>query len=398
MKDQERRDMKKIILCLMLSLSILSFDKVLADETINSTISEVSQESTSEVSQETLEDETLNLDFANNLKIKYKWYKLERVDGTYHIRGEELDGYLEDETNITYGNFTGWSNTLCYLSGDSRYDLDSKFVHIYSIPANTRYIRITDYKDIKSLKVYTLTTSIEYDYLKNTKDEILIDLKNEYSTETIWVNIDTDNPFSVSFLYKINPDKYSAYKKISTGGGVLIPDKTWIENNITYQSYSTENKIADTDLKVFIKSYISCRYREIKTYRYKLEKQYYDDDYHEYVEGYIPDTSSYLVEYTGDIPEKTKEVIKVVTKEVKVPEYIKLSDDTTKDKDPIDDTSLGDDTSALEPIIKTQYVENEVVREVYKIPKKIYILIVIFVITIIFELLIIRKKSKEKID
>lgn len=375
MKNQERRDMKKIIVYLILSLSFFSFGKVLAEENTNSTIS-------------TTSEETYNLDLANNLKIKYKWYKLERVEGTFYKKGEELPGYLEDTQNITYSSFSGWANDNCnYLSNPS-YAVEGRFYHEYKLPPNTKYLKINNYEDIKSIKVYSHLTPITYEYLKNTKEEILLDLKGEFSTDSMWIYVETNKPFEVSFFYKLDPGFYSAYKSLTTGG-IYIPDKTWLEKNKTYRSEYTAEKVPDTELKVHFKSTHQCRYREIKTYRYKLKKQYYDDNYYEYLEGYIPDTTTYLAEYTGEIPEKTIEVIKEVTKDVPIPEYISEDDETI---------SIEKECPEAKPEIKTQYIENDVIHEVYKIPKKIYLFFVIFLAIIIYEFLLIRKKSNKNIN
>ena len=356
MKNQERCDMRKKII-LLLCCSFL-------------------------ISNEVLAEEVTSLNLEENLKIKYLWYTYNRVEGTYYQKGKDLSGYIEDSTNITYGDFTEWSKSYCNYSKDN-YIVEYRYKHQYQSPNNTRYIRITNFADIKSIKVYSNMQNIPYDYLKNNSSEITIDLKNEYLTDTVWIYIDTANPFEVSFLYNKNNDSYSAYKSLPQGG-VYVPDNTWLEKNNNSKNLYEFEKKPSTDLKKYIGSSLECRVSEIKTYRYKLQKNYYDDNYYEYIEGYFPDTTNYLAEYNGEIPEKI--VTQTITKDVPVTEYVYLDGEKEIVKE---------DCSNPKPNVKTKYIENDVIKEVYKIPKKVYFTIAFLIITILFELLIMKKKSNE---
>lgn len=334
-------------------------------------------------------EENSELNLEEFITIKYKWYKLERTDGTYYKKGEELAGYLEDEKNITYGDYSCWNTTNCAFSKEFYY-IENQYTYAYRRPILTRYIRFTNFKDLKNIRAFSNSQELTYDILKSSSEELVLDLKKAYDTSTVWLFADTNNSFDISFHYNTNYTYLAAYKHLEKGG-LLKPDETWLGKNITYDKEYLNIKKSDTPFLTLDSIRLDCRVREIKTYRYKLKKVYYDDDYHSFVEGYFPDITDYLIEYTGEIPEKEVEVIKTITDKVTEKEYIYLEDtnDNPEEKCPKEES---------EPQIKTKYIENDVIKTIYKIPKKVYLIIAILLIISIIEFFVIRKKSKKLFD
>lgn len=336
-----------------------------------------------------LAEEDSNLNLEESITIKYKWYKLERVEGTYYKKGEELAGYLEDEENTIYGDYSSWNTNNCSYS-NKFYDIENRFTYAYRRPILTRYIRFTNFKDLKNIRAFSDSQELTYDILKSTSEELIIDLKKAYDTSTVWLFVDANNSFDISFHYNTNFTYLAAYKHLEKGG-LLKPDETWLGKNITYDKEYLYIRKSDTPFLTLDSIRLDCRIREIKTYRYKLKKVYYDDNYHSFVEGYFPESTDYLIEYTGEIPEREVEVIKTVTDKVIEKEYV-YSEEVK------DDLKEKDTEFENEPPIKTKYIENNIIKKIYKIPKKVYLIIAILLIISIIEFFVIKKKSNKLFD
>ena len=117
--------MKKIIIILVFLLSMVSIViEVKADE---------------ELSPET-ETEQL-LDITNDIEIRYKWYKEERVEGTYYLKGKTLKGYLEDKTITKYGKPIYDNSQIC-ASPESYYNFSSSTSYGHSMIIEMRYVKL----------------------------------------------------------------------------------------------------------------------------------------------------------------------------------------------------------------------------------------------------------------
>ena len=117
-----------------------------------------------------------------------------------------------------------------------------------------------------------------------------------------------DNEYKIS-LYASSNFNNPVISKSVINEELLMPDKTWLTNNTKFIEYTAQIEYRDSDLitrvtrydlcrffKVLSENYV-CREREIMTYRYNVEKEYYDDNYHINVEGYIKDINDYRYFY-----------------------------------------------------------------------------------------------------
>lgn len=333
----------------------------------------------------------LAVDITDKSEIKYKWYKVDKEDGMYYEKGQNLDGYLEDKTNykVSY-NYTLWSQSNCFESREN-YVIESKQTYIYEAVIKIRYILFENIeeKDLKEINIYSGNKMINYKIIESSKDFIKLDLQNLYYPDDLWMYIDSTKPYKI--LTSPNQSfTLLALSKSIDNDKILLPDKTWITNKTVYNTEYTDQYRNKNDFIKSIRSETNCRKAKIYTYRYKIKKKYYDDNYHTYVDGYIKDESDYIIEYNSKLPTKTITITNTKKEPVIKKEYI--YNEVVKEVPKIIESSC-DETS---PIINTKYIDSSSIKKVIKIPKKVYILIILQTIIVILEAIIICKKSRTK--
>lgn len=332
-----------------------------------------------------------SLDISSNIKIKYKWYKEEIIDSKYYQINSVLDGYIEDKKNISYGNFSNYNENNCFLSR-ANYEAEYKPIYKYNLIIDTKTIKLSGISQdkIKEIKIYSNMSELEYIINSSTNNSVIISLNNFISTSDIWFYIDTDYEYDITLGTDTTFSWITLYKHVSNHEKVLIPDKTWIVSESHYVNNTDTTSLNDTYFRTMISKNYLCRVRPILTYRYKLEKKYYDDEYHEYVEGYLPDINDYIIEYTGAIPTKTVEITKTEIETIikKIPEtkYVYL-----ENEEQVENIDEEIEENKCEKEIETKYITNNVVKEVKQTPKKIYYVISILSIITILEFIIIKK-------
>ena len=153
---------------------------------------------------------------------------------------------------------------------------------------------------------------------------------------------------------------------------IQVINDSWEANDDAYIHVTDSN--LDIPLIKNIQEEEICRVREIKTYRYKVEREYYDNEYYLDIDGYIPDIADYRVIYMKEFP-KTKEVLKNILVPKIEKEYVYLPSEEV-------------DGERTEIVYQTKYID----KIVDKIPLKMYILITMLGIVIV--LLVIKLLSK----
>ena len=103
------------------------------------------------------------------------------------------------------------------------------------------------------------------------------------------------------------------------------------------------------------------------------------------------------IEYQKELPTKTINITRVDKEIVPIKEYIYLDNNISNDKESIEDTQDNNQEKCLPgkngKVIETKYIENEVIKEVYKVPKYIYLIILLLIITIILMFILKNKKN-----
>lgn len=340
-------------------------------------------------------DEGINI--TENTKIKYKWYIEEKVDETYLPKGTQLTEYLENPYDVKYGEVSGWRYDSCSSSRE-KYVVEVNKEIGYKKVQLIRYVKIVNLSDLNIVRVFNQLHEISAEKKMISNNVVIIDLKKLMDVENIQIYIDALGEYDIYLYLDEAMTQLSVYKHGVTER-LIRPDKTWIpERGASYVIEYLQNKVPETDFSKIIGYRTLCRTKEILTYHYKLKKKYYDNNYHEYIEGYIPDTSDYIVEYTGELPERIINITKTVKEITPIKEYIYLeNDNSTKDNDSKNENKVTEQPQ--KQITKTKYIEKKITEKVKYIPLKIYIILALLVIANIIQAIKrMRKKSSKTID
>lgn len=336
-------------------------------------------------------------DITSNVEIRYKWYK-EKITGDYYPLKDEQIGYIVDMNKIKPGSVGTWSSYNCGLP-QNHYFLEYDFQMTYECVKDIRFVEIKGITYDNNIKIYYQNEPIDYQIVTNKENLIVINLIIKYRPDTLIFYIDTDKEYQIT-LYT---DQYLTTpiltKKISSNVPI-IPDETWKTSTTSYEKHYTTDEYKETTLTKRKKKSQICRATEIVAYKYKVEREYYDDNYHTYVEGYIKDETDYKLFYKEEPIINTIEITKEITKEkiVKQPQiqYIYLPSkneiqkiDSSKN---IENNNIEkkECTPQIKTEIKTEFVPVE--KYLFKIPKKVYIIITILILVIVLLLIKLYKK------
>ena len=320
------------------------------------------------------------IDLTKESRIKYKWYINEEVDGKYYPKGEELPGYLEDPSRIIYGNYSNLSTSYCDYPQD-KYFIEEHIDFVYQKVVSIKYIKLKHFFEKNPhIEIYSNYKKITYRIISQDNDEIIIELSKNVEPGDFFLYIESQNPYDIYLSY----DKY--FKQISlislnVNNLILIPDKNWICDETIKVKEISSQPIHQNDFRKYDHLRKSCQVKEIKTFRYKLKKEYYDSKYHEYIPNYLPDVNDYIIDYQGKLPTQTIEVKN--TKKEYIP-IIKLEPHET----------IKYIKEEKEPVSKIKYLEKEVVKKIKVIPKKAYIVMISCILIIILEFIFLVKKSR----
>lgn len=331
-----------------------------------------------------------------NIKIEYKWYKENITESIYHPAKEKIEGYIENPFDFRLGTSSEWDEKYCEYNKEY-YEIEEQYT--YERVEKVRYLEIRDIElsKVKKIEVYYKGKKINIsERLYNSSNRIMIqDLNSEYNIEDLLFYVEAEDDYDL-LLYKVEHTSNKGIKKSIRNEKILIPNKTWILSNANYIEDTSKEMILNND---FIKTNTmkkTCRIREKKTHRYKLEKEYYDDNYHEYVAGYYPDYNDYVIKYYGDVITQNVEIEKTIIQKQTQKEYIYL---TTEDSSKTLASEQELTKQECDSNKKVEYVEKKIFKEI--IPHRIYLLIAILSLLLIIEiiiLVILQKKSRKKIN
>lgn len=222
--------------------------------------------------------------------------------------------------------------------------------------------------------------------------------------------VDTNEEYKINLYMNKFFQDHTLSKNI-TNEKISIPDKTWITDKTEYGIITTTDVYDNSDLTIILNRVEECTYRDILVYRYNTERQYYDG-YHTYVEGYLKDINDYKYYYKGE-PIKEEPIIQTIEiikeKIIKEPliEYVYVETNNKTNKPQIEyiyvekennlnenkNDSSNNETKCHPEIITNTKIKKEIVeKEIFKIPKIIYI--IGFIMTIIIIILIIKNRKK----
>ena len=323
-------------------------------------------------------------------RVEYKWYKEEIIDSKYYPKKDNLSDYLENKDNITYGNYTEWNNKYCSYSKEY-YLLEEKEVIRYEELLKSRYILLCSIRDIgtsrdfKVVTVYYDNKQIKYKVISYDPYDIKLDLEKEYDTDKLEIYIET---FDISYLIylanDINFEKITISYSVNPKNNLkkLIWNEKWLTEKSTYEEKISEIPVQSSkSIKNIINDKI-CRVKEINTYRYKTKRTYFDDNYHIFIDGYIPDITTSVIYYNDESKQQKDNKINETDNEInnenknlnQQENVIKKNESTKK---------------CNNAKVKIKYIE----KRIKKIPKKIYTIIFSLLIIILYQRIRIMKKN-----
>lgn len=322
------------------------------------------------------------LEITDDIEIRYKWYK-EKKEGDYYLSKENIPGYIIDYNNYKYGEYSLWNKENCKLS-DEFYLKEYKTFRIYNQIAKITSIELKNFIYNNNIQIYHNGQKIGYNIVSNENNTVRINLKSGYICDNLIFYIEDEQDYTINLYVNKKFEIPILSKKISNEK-VLIPDKTWITEDTKYIKLEGNVYYKTTDLTTLINEYEVCRYREKYFYKYQIKKEYYDDNYYVNVEGYIKDPNDYKIFYKGEPIVNTIEITKEkIIKEPQI-EYVYIpaeneiqKNDSSSEKNEISKQTEITDKKCL-PKIETKIVE----KEIFKTPKKLYIIIIILILLII---------------
>lgn len=319
-------------------------------------------------------------------ELKFKWYKDNITESLYYPKKDNLPDYFEDETKIEYDEYSGWSSEYCNYSKDY-YVIENKVITTYDKLDKVKYIRLNNASTtcqnitcIDEIKIYYNHEELSHKILSNNYRGILIELPNYYEPEKLLFYLDTTH-LNVIYLSKNKDIPPITISSPASAEKIRVLDDNWQATDESYINMETEGEVPNIPLIKNIKRQYICRIKEIKTYRYKIEREYYDDNYYTYLENYTPDINDYVIYYTKELP-KHKEIIKEVIVPKIEKEYVYLNDENNNECESL--------TNNEEKVIyKTKYID----KIKNKIPLIGYVIFIALFLIIIF--LIIKILTKK---
>ena len=323
-------------------------------------------------------------DITDDIEIRYKWYKEIITGGDYYPYKEITKNDQIDKNNIKYGPYSLWSEEYCELS-EEFYNIDKKTLIIYHKLNDVRYVRIDNIQYNNNVKIYGKNKLIDFKIISNEQNILKIDLKINYMCDDLLFYIEDCHNYQIS-LYSNNGFTDYIISKTVENEIITSPDKSWITDKTKFINYVVGIEYQNDELITQTDKHEVCRYREKYVYKYNIEKEYYDDNYHLNVDNYIKDKNDYKFFYKIEPIVNTIEIIqekKVKEKEIEYV-YIEVENDIKEN----DSSNENNCKKEIQTEIKTEIVE----KEIFKIPKKIYIIIVLLIVVIIYLIVKVYKK------
>ncbi len=327
----------------------------------------------------------------NNYEIKYKFYK-EKVDFKYYPKGEYLEGYIEDESNSKYSEYSEWQDN-CEV--DDNIEIEYKKKYTYKEIKKVGSIKIHNFsgeRDQTGIIVYNGNKKINYKDVSLSWKDIYIQLDDYYNPSDLLIypffknNVD----FTITMFSDFNFQDLILERRVTRSYfiNIVIDSNFYVLPN-AYIEKTYDIELEDNFFRSKIREDTKCRYRNILTYRYKIDKEYYDNNYHTNVEGYKKDYDNFKIYYQKDI--EYIEVLKTEKEYIKVPEYqyfeIPIYEYIEVPKYEYIEVEKEVPTK-IEPIqiIKKEYIKEEITNKNKDYKIYIFIIIILVLLFVIYKL------------
>ena len=257
----------------------------------------------------------------NNYEIKYKFYK-EKVDSLYYPKGLSLEGYTEDGSNIQYEDYTDWQDN-CNINNNSQIEYKKEYTYkeIKKV-GSIKLFNFSDERDQTGIIVYNGNKKINYQNVSPSWSEIHLKLDDYYEADNLLIYTFFLNKidFTIIMYSDHNFEEPILEKRIirSNFYNIVVDSKFYVYPN-AYIKNTYDRELEDNFFRKKINENTQCRSRNILTYRYKVDREYYDNNYYEYIEGYQKDYDDFKIYYQKDT--NYIEVSKIEKEYINIPEY-----------------------------------------------------------------------------
>lgn len=235
--------------------------------------------------------------YGDNVETEYRYRFYREYDyGDYVMLGQASEYQHEDKENIIYGDYSEYMDTCIEQEG---YEIEKNIEYQYQELLPIQYVKITNTSDevikLKKIEINNFDTIVNYEFyigIDGNKKDLTIKPKGyiifwmSYSVplRQFTFQLELENEFAsydITFSNNryFNDDKLVAKVSGDTNRLVYKYDNTFsLYENYT-PVYTSYNINIDNFTKVISNKEV-CRKREIKTYRYNIGKEYYDDNYY----------------------------------------------------------------------------------------------------------------------
>lgn len=308
-------------------------------------------------------------DVTEDIEVRYKWYKEIVTGGEYYPLRKITEEDRYDKDNFKYINTTRVNEEFCSYPTEF-YKIEPKKYRTYKTVYETRYVVIENITPETIVKTYYKNSDFSYKIVSHENNILIIDLRADLLCDKLLFYIDTENKYKISLYRDVELKKLIMTKEFENQK-ISAPSSEWnIEPSAYNEIYYTTNKYDENSLTKLMEEKTMCGCSEKYVYKYNVEKEYYDDNYHEYIEGYTKDENDYRYYYKGEpiIVNNTIEVIKEKIKEVPKTEYIYLEKESQEAKK--------EEKHECVPLTNTKIETKIIEKEITKQPKKLYIVII----------------------
>lgn len=327
----------------------------------------------------------------DDIEIRYKWYKeIISTEGKYYPLRKVATNDKIDKNNIKYvGDWKIYDNSYCSLSPEY-YLLDKLTVREYRKVYDASYVLIenVDYKD--NIKIYVDNKLIDFKVISSDNNQVKINLLKPYLCGELLFYVDSDTEYTISLYEDLNFTK-QIISKTANNVKISIPDETWINDNTYFYNYITSKYYEESVFSKLVSEKVNCAYKEKYVYKYDVIREYYDENYHVNVDGYIKDINDYKIYSKSNQNTNIVEIIQEKIVEVPKIEYIYIENKTQENDS--SQTQACQPKEITETIVETKTETIE--KEIFKIPYQLYIALLILVIIIVFLIIKLYRKYVE---
>lgn len=313
-------------------------------------------------------------DVTEDIEIRYKWYK-EIIDdnGKYYPLRKITSEDKYDKNNYKFVRSVSVNTETCSYPNEF-YLIEKIDYNKYKKTYDAKTVIIENIEPQTEIKIHYENRILNYKIISHENNTMIIDLNGEKLCDRLMFYINTDNKYKIS-LYKDKEHEEIIIAKEFENQKISIPNIAWVlpETQFEYTAY-TEILYNTSSLTEIIGSKVMCASYEKHVYKYNVKKEYYDNNYHTYVEGYIKDENDYRMYYKGEplVINNTIEIIKEKIKEVPKIEYIYLEKEVNNIELP------KECKKEIQTKIETKIIE----KKIKEIPKKIYLIVAVLILII----------------